>query len=192
MQLAGEPFAEAMGRDLGGYSRDYVCQDSTSARRASTSTPPIPTPTEQIDLPGYSSAVESYEYSKQPMNNIAFESGAGTSLLFGPVLNPTGATGPDALQLAQTWFAQMGVESNARQPLREGRSPPTTPLGWPGLWPTLQPFTSWNPAIAPTNATGCSLSSDDNPGIHGAVISERVRVRLHVRCTCRTAPRRSR
>ena len=24
MQLAGEPLAESMGRDLGGYSRDYV------------------------------------------------------------------------------------------------------------------------------------------------------------------------
>src|SRR4051812_36874410 len=28
MQLSGEPFAEAMGRDLGGYARDYACQDS--------------------------------------------------------------------------------------------------------------------------------------------------------------------
>src|SRR5512138_2740539 len=26
MQLSGEPFAEAMGRDLGGYSRTYTCQ----------------------------------------------------------------------------------------------------------------------------------------------------------------------
>ena len=29
MQLSGEPFAEAMGRDLGGYSRDFSCQAST-------------------------------------------------------------------------------------------------------------------------------------------------------------------
>ena len=29
MQLSGEPFAEAMGRDLGGYTRDYACQDAT-------------------------------------------------------------------------------------------------------------------------------------------------------------------
>jgi hypothetical protein len=26
MQISGEPFAQAMGRDLGGFSRDYVCQ----------------------------------------------------------------------------------------------------------------------------------------------------------------------
>ena len=82
------------------------------------------------------------------MNNIAFESGAGTSLLFGPVLNPTGATGQDALQLAQTWFSLMGVESNAVSRFVKATSA-DTPLGWPGLWPTLQPFTSWNPAIAP-------------------------------------------
>src|ERR1700689_3394335 len=26
MQISGEPFAQAMGRDLGGYSRDFACQ----------------------------------------------------------------------------------------------------------------------------------------------------------------------
>src|ERR1700685_2399547 len=26
MQISGEPFAQAMGRDLSGYSRDFVCQ----------------------------------------------------------------------------------------------------------------------------------------------------------------------
>src|SRR5271170_481922 len=26
MQISGEPFAEAMGRDLSGFSRDFVCQ----------------------------------------------------------------------------------------------------------------------------------------------------------------------
>ena len=170
MQIAGEPFAEAMGRDLGGYSRAYVCQDAVC--QASIYVDPAdPDSIEQIDLPGYSSGVESYEYSKQPMNNIAFESGAGTSLLFGPVLNPTGATGTDALQLAQTWFALIGVESNAVTRFVKTISA-DVPLGWPGLWPTLQPFTSWDPTIAPTNATGCSLSSDDNPGLYGSVVSD--------------------
>lgn len=45
------------------------------------------------------------------------------------------------------------------------------PLGWPGLWPTLQPFTSWDPAIAPTHEGGCSLTSDDNRGPHAALTS---------------------
>ena len=170
MQLSGEPFAQAMGRDLTGYTRDYACQDA-SCSPSMYSDPASTDGSSVVDLAGYSSAVESYEYSKQPMNNIAFESGAGTSLLFGPVINPTGATGTDALMLAQTWFEHLGSESNAGgkyvQPVGAGN-----PLGWPGLWPVLQPFSSWNPAIAPTNQAGCSLSSDDNPGKNGALLSD--------------------
>ncbi len=171
MQLGGEPFAESMGRDLGGYTRDHACQDA--ACQASLYTDPSSTDGGSvIDLPGYASAVESYEYSKQPMNNIAFESGAGTSLLFGPVLNPAGATGADALALAGTWFAHMASGSNAGGRFVQAIGP-GTPLGWPGLWPVLQPFTSWNPAIAPTNqASTCLLTSDDNPGKHAALFSD--------------------
>ncbi|HXT95786.1 MAG TPA: hypothetical protein VN853_05775, partial [Polyangia bacterium] len=170
MQLSGEPFAESMGRDLGGYTRDYACQDPVC--QASLYTDPSSADgTSVIDLPGYASAVESYEYSKQPMNNIAFESGAGTSLLFGPVLNPTGATGTDALALAQSWFQHMAGASFAGvyvQPPGQGN-----PLGWPGLWPVLQPFASWDPAIVPTNNAGtCLLTSDDNPGMHAALFSD--------------------
>ena len=120
MQLSGEPFAEAMGRDLSGYTRDYACQDAICSPSmyvdpASTDGGSV------VDLAGYSSGIESYEYSKQPMNNIAFESGAGTSLLFGPVINPTGATGTDALVLAQTWFEHMASESNAGGKYRPAR-----------------------------------------------------------------------
>jgi hypothetical protein len=171
MQIAGEPFAEAMGRVLAGYSRDFVCQESVCSPSLyyDPSAPgPDGGPLGRIDLAGYSSAVESYEYSKQPMNNVAFESGAGTSLLFGPVLNPTGATGAAALQLGQDWIARMagGANANVRfvHPFDANN-----PLGWPGLWPTLQPFASWNPAIQPTNEAGCSISSDDDPGAAGAL-----------------------
>ena len=172
MQLSGEPFAEAMGRDLGGFSRNYACQDAVCQASvyadpalADTATP------ESIDLVGYSAAIESYEYSKQPMNNVAFESGAGTSLLFGPVVNPGGTTGTDALALAQAWFQHMASGSN----LGAGFFAPidaSNPLGWQGLWPVLQPFASWNPAINPTNTANCSLSSDDNPGTHGVLLSD--------------------
>jgi hypothetical protein len=170
MQLAGEPFAEAMGRDLGGYSRDYACQDAGC--QASVYTDPSSADgSSVIDLPGYGSGVESYEYSKQPMNNIAFESGAGTSLLFGPVLNPTGATGSGALALAQTWFTHMGSGSNAYAYVTAPG--PSNPLGWAGLWPVLQPFVSWDPTIAPSNhAAICQLTSDDNPGLHAALYSD--------------------
>ncbi len=173
MQLSGEPFAEAMGRDLGGYSRDFFCQASLCQASvyydpASTATAPDGGALGVIDLPGYASAVESYEYSKQPMNNMAFESGAGTSLLFGPVLNPGGATGADALALGQAWVLHMASGSNATS--RFVHTPDTTNvLGWPGFWPTLQPFSSWDPTIQPTNDAGCSISSDDDPGAKGAL-----------------------
>src|ERR1700729_987967 len=108
MQISGEPFAEAMGRNLSGFSRDFVCQLG-DCQPSIYYDPALNNglaggPNGRIDLPGFASGVESYEYSKQPMNNIAFESGAGTSLAFGPVLDSTGATGTDALGLASAWF----------------------------------------------------------------------------------------
>jgi hypothetical protein len=174
MQLSGEPFAEAMGRVLSGYSRDYACQASVCSPSiyydpTSTATNVDGGPLGQIDLPGFSSAVESYEYSKQPMNNIAFESGAGTSLLFGSVINASGATGTSALQIAQTWFAHMAGASNATTRFVHPVDNQNNPLGWPGLWPTLQPFSSWQPDIQATHAAGCTISSDDDPGARGAL-----------------------
>src|SRR5580698_7684483 len=141
MQLSGEPFAEAMGRDLGGYSRDFFCQSCTCdpslyhdpALNMGTAGGPVA----RDDLAGFSSAVESYEYSKQPMNNIAFESGAGTSLAFGPVLNAAGATGADALQTLLGWVQHLAGASNATFRIVQSATP-SNPLGWPGLWPTLQ------------------------------------------------------
>jgi len=170
MQLSGEPFAEAMGRSLSGYSRDYLTPDMYFDPASGGTVG-------QIDVVGFTSAVESYEYSKQPMNNVAFESGAGTSLAFGPVLNPKGETGAAALETLRAWVQHLGGASNATAdvgrplgPLVSSAVTPDNPLGWAGLWPTLQPFTSWNPAIKASNAsTGCTISSDDDPGATGAV-----------------------
>ncbi len=174
MQISGEPFAEAMGRDLAGYSRDYSCQsdycDPSSYFDPALNGGVAGGPIGRQDLAGFSSAVESYEYSKQPMNNIAFESGAGTSLLFGPVVNPTGTTGAAALQGLRNWVQHMGGASNAASRFVHADVTAGNPLGWPGLWPTLQPFSTWDPSIQPTNAsTGCSISSDDDPGASGSL-----------------------
>lgn len=174
MQISGEPFAEAMGRDLGGYSRDYSCQgpecDPNSYFDPALNGGVVGGPVGRIDLAGFSTAVESYEYSKQAMNDIAFESGAGTSLLFGPVLNPTGATGNAALQAARDWVQKLAGESNAAGRFVHSDATTTNPMGWPGLWPTLQPFTRWDPTIQPSSAsTYCSISSDDDPGASGSL-----------------------
>src|ERR1700722_14042783 len=89
MQITGEPFAEDMGRSLAGYSRDHLPPNVYFDTSPLANGP-------WVDLPGFATAVESYEYSKQPMNNVAFESGAGTSLVYGPVTNPSGLAGAAA------------------------------------------------------------------------------------------------
>ena len=179
MQIAGEPFAQAMGRDLGGFSRDYVCQ--LTVCQASIYYDPalndgvVGGPIGRTDLPGFGTAVESYEYSKQPMNNVAFESGAGTSLAFGPVLNPTGATGADALAGLRAWVQSVAGQANTFARSASPIATPSNPLGWPGFWPTLQPFTQWDPHIDASNANAndagvlCTISSDDDPGASGAL-----------------------
>ncbi len=179
MQISGEPFAEAMGRQLAGYSRDFVCQES--ACQASIYHDPALNggvaggPVGRTDLPGFATAVESYEYSKQPMNNLAFESGAGTSLAFGPLLNATGATGADALAGLRAWVQSAAAQANTTSRSASVVATPNNPLGWPGFWPTLQPFTQWNPAIdassdnASADGVLCTISSDDDPGASGAL-----------------------
>ncbi|MGD0523715.1 MAG: hypothetical protein ABSE49_01155 [Polyangiaceae bacterium] len=179
MQIAGEPFAESMGRDLSGFSRDFVCQ--LSVCQASIYYDPALNDgvagghNGRIDLAGYGTGVESYEYSKQPMNNIAFESGAGTSLAFGPVINPAGATGADALAGLRAWVQKVAGEANTFARSASPVVTPNNPLGWPGFWPTLQPFTQWDPHIDASNANAneqgvlCTISSDDDPGASGAL-----------------------
>ena len=66
----------------------------------------------------------------------------------------------------------MAGASNATGRFIKSLDAGTSPLGWPGLWPTLQPFASWDPAIQPTNEAGCSISSDDNPGNNNALICD--------------------
>jgi len=182
MQMSGEPLAEAMGRDLGAYSRDFVppdvYQDTVLGRL-------------WVDLAGFSSGIESYEYSKQPMNNLAFESGAGTSLVYGPVVNPTAASGAPALALLAAAVQHFAAGSHATGlyvfapgtfPTNNpgGATNPTgvglganNPLGWPGIWPTNHVFASFDPALAATSSLEieCSISSDDNPvGVGGALL----------------------
>ncbi len=172
MQLSGEPLAEAMGRDLSGYSRDYACPSPYDVCDPSIYNEPVGDGglLSMDDMPGFASAVESYEYSKQPMNNIAFESGAGTFLGFGPLINPNGVTGADALAGMRAWVQQLAPESNATSRFVASTATADNPLGWPGLWPTLQPFSQWDPTIQASNAsTGCSISSDDDPGATGSL-----------------------
>jgi hypothetical protein len=191
MQLSGEPFASSMvwipfapkGRNLSLYSRDHIPSNLYFTDDPALN-PPGTAPTGLqgvVDVPGFSSGVESYEYSKQPMNNVNLESGAGTSLLFGPLVNPDGQTGSQALAAERAWVQTLGAASNGitrfvhsevtPDPVLPRWEPGTNPLGWPGIWPTLQPFSSFDPTIHATSsvAQGCSISSDDDPGATGSV-----------------------
>jgi len=163
MQISGEPLAETMGRELASYSRDVLPPDLYNDATLKLS---------WIDLPGFSTAVESYEYSKQPMNFLAFESGAGTAL--------THAARGAGLATSVYHFAQASgaagkfvfpagtyPENNPignTNPSGNG-NPANNPLGWPGIWPTTHLFASFDPTIAPTSdvAQRCSISSDDSP-----------------------------
>ena len=79
-----------LGRDTGGYDRFS----------AQTDTYLDPSSGELVHDPlGFSLAVESYEYSKQSMNLLSFEAGAGLSLQFGPLVNAKAATGDEAFTL---------------------------------------------------------------------------------------------
>ncbi len=178
MQISGEPLAEAMGRRLRQYSRDQLPPDLYADPVRGT----------WIDLAGFSTAIESYEYSKQHMNAVAFELGAGTSLVYGPLVN-AGETGPAATAKLAALIQRFAVGSNALGRLVfpagtyptgnvSGDTNPTgagnpleNPLGWPGIWPTLHVFASFDPAIDPTSAEvlGCAITSDDTPGSAGAV-----------------------
>ncbi|MFT3693740.1 MAG: hypothetical protein QM831_11405 [Kofleriaceae bacterium] len=138
MQISGEPLAEAMNRTLANYSRDRIPTDLYFDPYLVLS---------WTDLAGFSTAIESYEYSKQPMNMLAFESGAGTDLAAGPLVTDLAAD----------------IQHYASGANTLGRFVFAT--GWPGMLPTLHVFTSFDPAIDPTSdiALGCAITSDDDP-----------------------------
>jgi len=63
MQLSGEPFAQLLGYQLPGFDRTLTLTDQyTDPATGAQRTDPL----------GYALAIESYEYSKQPMNNLSF------------------------------------------------------------------------------------------------------------------------
>lgn len=165
MQISGEPFAQLLDYDLAGFTRTLTTTDQyTDPATGQQRTDPL----------GYVLAIESYEYSKQPMNNLSFESGAGLSLMFGPVLNPTQVTGDPAFDLLVNRFQQFALASNAGGPTGASLivSPPPTsnPInhyGWPGLTPTFAEFARFDPAItpAPGFVPKCTLAG--SPGALG-------------------------
>jgi hypothetical protein len=172
MQISGEPLAEAMGRNLAGYSRNLVPPDVYVD----------PVGVYGVDLPGFSTAVESYEYSKQPMNNLAFEAGAGTSLAHVPLVNGLVHLVSFVQQYAErsnAWGKWVFPAGTFPQGNAFGDVNPTgagtgarNPIGWPGMWPTAHVFASFDPTIDATSAEDlqCTIASDDNPNEGGGLL----------------------
>lgn len=185
MQTSGEPFAEFIGRSLAGYDRNaretdgYA--DDGGIRR---------------DPTGYAAAVESYEYSRQPMNNVAFESSAGLSLVFSRAIvrGRTGADralgegdleGLDAVDAMRALVSDSAIATRAGVRIAPGERPrgfvtiplpegnPLNRVGFGGLWATSVPFEGFDPTIRPSNnvARGCTIE-----GGYGALAGQSILV----------------
>jgi hypothetical protein len=148
MQTSGEPFTQLFaGRALGDYDRWYLPVDKYLL--------PVGTGSGFFqaitDVFGYSSAVESYEYSKYHMNIVANQSGAGVSLANGPlVARMPGATAQDKLRTRmQQLIVAAGTVAAGYATLDAGAGNPLNDFGFAGLWPNLAPYRSFDPTMAP-------------------------------------------
>jgi hypothetical protein len=157
MQISGEPFAALLGRNLAGFDRFAKLTDQyTDPDTGETVTDPL----------GYIAAIETYEYSKQPMNNLSFEAGAGLALEFGPLLNAANVSGDPGVQLLLDRLQHFADLSHAGGPPMKAFVVSPAPVnnprniyGWPGYFPVFAEFDSFRPDIAPTNgaARGCNF-----------------------------------
>lgn len=147
MQISGEPFASGFaGRNLGDYDRNYIPPNMYILNLGTSD--PIPT----VDLFGFGTAVESYEYSKYYMNNVIEESTAGVSLANGPVVSQLpGATSLARLQARmQDLLSNAGTDVGGYATLPAPQGNPLNYLGFPGQWPSYLPFKDWDPTLAPS------------------------------------------
>jgi hypothetical protein len=163
MQTSGEPFASGFaGRNLSGYSR-YALPPNLYFE----SVPGAIIGQSFIDLFGFSTAIESYEYSKYHMNVVANQSGAGVSLINGPLLaSQPGATAFERLRARVEQIiiaAGTDVGGFARIP-DAGGSNPQNDFGFPGLWPNLAPFRSFDPSMTPDKTVAHSCTSASGYG----------------------------
>jgi hypothetical protein len=149
MQISGEPFASNFaGRNLGDYDRNYIPPDQYILDNGGDD--PIPV----TDLFGFSTAVESYEYSKYYMNMVVQESTAGVSLANGPLVSRlAGAASLDRLRARmQDLLSNAGTDLGGFATLPAPTNNDQNYLGFPGQWPSFLPFADWDPSMDPTLA----------------------------------------
>lgn len=147
MQISGEPFAASFaGRNLADYDRNRLPTDQYVLNLGGANEVPV------TDLFGFSTAVESYEYSKYHMNMLIEQTSAGLSLANGPVVaKEIGATTLDKLRnRAAALMTSAGTDIGGFATLPAPTNNPLNYLGFAGLWPIMAPFTSFDSTLAPT------------------------------------------
>jgi hypothetical protein len=149
MQTSGEPFASIFaGRNLNDYDRSYLPTDQYILNNGSTTETQIP----MTDLFGFSTAVESYEYSKYYVNMVVQETTAGISLANGPlVAKLTGATSLDRLRARmQDLLQAAGTDVGGWATIPAPTGNPLNYTGFAGEWPNFAPFADFDPTMHPT------------------------------------------
>ena len=154
MQISGEPFArDFMGRNLDGYDRSLLPTDLYS--------PTAKGGDEIVDIVGFSTAVESYEYSKYHVNMISLQTSAGPSLAWGPVLDATKDPATDEPTVRARLYGREKdlLQASGADVAGFAHIPPPTGnpynvLGFSGIHPILAPYRSFDPAMTPDTLVG--------------------------------------
>ena len=153
MQIGGEPFAQFFGgRNLAFYDRTFLPPDQYLLPVGTDSgvfDSLLGSNVEPLnDLFGFSTAVESYEYSKYHMNSIVEFSGAGVSLASGPLV---AKLGPSLEANLVTRVGQLltlaGTDVSGCAVLPAPQANPLNILGFAGLMPTFAPYSAFDPSV---------------------------------------------
>ena len=166
MQTSGEPFASQFaGRNLSGYDRYTLPVDQYYLHPNETQTLFVSV----TDLFGFSTAVESYEYSKYHMNMVLQQTGAGVSLINGPLLQQmAGATPRDKLAArVQQLLTTAGTAQGGFATVPPPASNPRNDFGFPGLWPEFAPYKSFDPTMTAVDTIVSSCTSLVSVGYGG-------------------------
>lgn len=149
MQIGGEPFAQLFaGRNLTFYDRLAVPPDQYLVADARGAIHPV------IDLFGYSTAVESYEYSKYHVNSVIQSSGAGVSLASGPLTArlPQASARERLIARVGALTLGAGTDLSGLAVLPAPQNNPLNLIGFAGLLPVFAPYSTFDPAIEGTPA----------------------------------------
>jgi hypothetical protein len=173
MQTSGEPFAQNFaGRNLADYNRYWIPVDQYLVPVTSGSSFWVA----YTDLFGFSTAVESYEYSKYHMNLVANQTGAGVSLANGPLVLAQPLQGASPFDKLRTRVEQLlyaagtdvagyaMFDGGAPTPDPQGGANPLNDFGFPGLWPDVMPFRSWDPTMQPDPSVTHSCTTQTGYG----------------------------